>query len=43
MKTSRKQFSLFSAHQRGLRQGLVGKDKPTETQSAILKSFSGIV
>lgn len=34
---------LFAVHQRGLRQGLAGKDKPTETQSAKSKSFSGIV
>lgn len=30
-------LSLFIAHQRGLRQGLV--DKPIETQSAISKKF----
>lgn len=27
-------LSLFAAHQRGLRQGLACKDKPTETQNA---------
>lgn len=32
-------LSLFAAHQRGLRQGLAGKDKPTETQSAKSKKF----
>lgn len=32
-------LSLFTAHQRGLRQGLAGKDKPTETQSAKSKKF----
>lgn len=43
MKTSRKmiagRLSLFAAHQRGLRQGLAGEDKPTETQSAKSKKF----
>lgn len=32
-------LSLFAAHQRGLRQGLAGEDKPTETQSAKSKKF----
>lgn len=32
-------LSLFIAHQRGLRQGLAGKDKPIETQSAKSKKF----
>lgn len=32
-------LSLFGAHQRGLRQGLAGIDKPTETQSAKSKKF----
>lgn len=32
-------LSVFAAHQRGLRQGLAGKDKPTETQSAKSKKF----
>lgn len=32
-------LSLFTTHQRGLRQGLAGKDKPTETQSAKSKKF----
>lgn len=32
-------LSLFTAHQRGLRQGLAGEDKPTETRSAKSKKF----
>ncbi len=32
-------LSLFVVHQRGLRQGLAGEDKPTETQSAKSKKF----
>lgn len=32
-------LSLFAAHQRGLRQGLAGEDKPTETQSTKSKKF----
>lgn len=32
-------LSVFAAHQRGLRQGLAGEDKPTETQSAKSKKF----
>lgn len=36
---SAERLSLFTAHQRGLRQGLAGKDKPTETQSAKSKKF----
>lgn len=32
-------LTVFAAHQRGLRQGLAGEDKPTETQSAKSKKF----
>lgn len=37
--TIAERLSLFTAHQRGLRQGLAGNDKPTETASAKSKKF----
>lgn len=38
-----RRLSLFAVHLRGLRRGLVGIDKPTETHGAKSKKFGGIV